>query len=137
MLSGLNKVVDAQGRLQQAITSYPPLAWAQVTRLMVDVFLLLTPMPFTSEMYVKSAQVQIWPVFASFIVSIIFPGLMAIADIVREPFGDDLDDFNIDAMLMQAEREMFMYLANCEELVLLLKNSKGMIKKIDVDDKNK
>ena len=32
---------------------------------------------------------------------------------------------------------MFMYLANCEELVLLLKNSKGMIKKIDEDDKNK
>ena len=31
---------------------------------------------------------------------------MAIADIVREPFGDDLDDFNIDAMLMQAEREV-------------------------------
>lgn len=56
--------------------------------------------------YVKSAQVQIWPVFASFIVSIIFQGLMAIADIVREPFGDDLDDFNIDAMLMQAEREV-------------------------------
>ena len=55
--------------------------------------------------YVKSSEIQIWPVLASFIVSILFQGLMALATIVREPFGDDLDDFNIDSMLMHAERE--------------------------------
>ena len=56
--------------------------------------------------YVKSSEIQIWPVLASFIVSILFQGLMALATIVREPFGDDLDDFNIDSMLMHAEREV-------------------------------
>jgi hypothetical protein len=39
---------------------------------------------------------------------------LSLVEIVRDPFGDDVDDFNPDAVLMDTERELFTCLANAE-----------------------
>jgi len=38
----------------------------------------------------------------------------SLVDIIRDPFGADVDDFNPDAVLMSTERELFACLANTD-----------------------
>ena len=44
----------------------------------------------------------------------------SLVDIIRDPFGPDVDDFNPDAVLMRTERELFSALANMDSCVIFV-----------------
>lgn len=110
VISEIIKMKDEMADLQTCMESYPPLSWAQVMQFLIDVYLLFTPVAFVSKMYIDGTEVQIWPLVSTFLVTIFFQGLLGMINLIRNPFGDDVDDFNFDYSLLRAERECLSYL---------------------------
>ena len=110
VISKIVQMKDFMADLQICIESYPPLSWAQVMQVLVDVYLLFTPVAFVSKMYIDGTEIQIWPLVSTFLVTIFFKGLLGMINLIRNPFGDDVDDFNFDYTLLRAERECISYL---------------------------
>jgi len=104
------KMKDFMADLQICIESYPPLSWAQVMQVLIDVYLMFTPVAFVSRMYIDGTEVQVWPLFSTFLVTIFFQGLLGMINLIRNPFGDNVDDFNFDYTLLRSERECLSYL---------------------------
>ena len=110
VISEIIKMKDEMADLQTCMQSYPPLSWAQVMQVLIDVYLLFTPVAFVSKMYIEGTEVQVWPLVSTFLVTIFFQGLLGMINLIRNPFGDDVDDFNFDYSLLRAERECLSYL---------------------------
>ena len=112
LLRDLTELNNRYTTLSVTINSNPPYSWAQLMRLLVDVYMLLTPFAFVSDMYMPTSEAQIWPVVGTFVVSMFLQGLMAFVRFLKTPFGNSRDAFNPDACLLDVERKMLFHLSH-------------------------
>lgn len=91
----------------------PPISQAQLLTVCVEFFLLICPMSIVVQNVIIKGQNQpiyIWSMVGAGFFSLFFAGLLNLVRIVENPFGDDLDDLNEDALLVKTEQQMQIFL---------------------------
>merc|ERR1712151_1263584 len=91
----------------------PAFLWVTTMQLMVDCFLMTIPFNSLADMYHAHLWTLPWMMLRVWVVSFFYDVLLQIAVVVEEPFGVDVDDLNLDAILVATERQVFFNL--CQE----------------------
>lgn len=86
LVDRITAIVHAMHQLKSATDLYPPLSFVQIMRLLVDVYLLIMPVVLVNQMYIAAdppLAVQLTPVLACFILTLLYNGLMNLVAIIR------------------------------------------------------
>merc|ERR1719473_1801713 len=96
------------------MSKVPPVSHAQLLQLMVDALLLLTPAALAYAFQTDNNGIgkYFWPSAGSFVIALFFQGWLELVNIMEDPFGDDLDDLNLDWVLISSECAIFGYLSD-------------------------
>jgi predicted membrane chloride channel (bestrophin family) len=147
----VKKVVQCRAAASSLVDTcswLPPISQAQLLAVIVEFFIMITPMSFViyaaepilcynkwkesgaisgscstyirvpGEMPRYSQPTLVWTMIGSACLSLFFVGLLNMVRIVEDPFGDDLDDLNPDALLMKTEQQFQSFLlAMCPSLM--------------------
>lgn len=86
LIKKFTAVVQCSQELRSATQMYPPLSFVQIMRLLMDAYLVILPVVLVNEMYIAAdppLSIQIVPVIACFLVTLLYNGLMKLVSIIR------------------------------------------------------
>jgi hypothetical protein len=119
------QIREAYAELKDICAWIPPISEAQLLAVIVEFFIAITPMALVMQNSDAGAPAYVWGMTGSAFLGLFFVGLLNMVRIVEDPFGEDLDDLNPDALLWTTEKTLQAYLVSREAPTGLIRKARA------------